>query len=53
MSWFYEEHDKHCDCDTCEGARFVERHVPDDCLFDDNDRHHRYQDEAKQKRAKR
>ncbi len=50
--WLYEDkpHDSRCECDACDGHVFIERHVPDDCLFDDEDRHHRYRDNAKQRR---
>jgi hypothetical protein len=50
--WLYEDksHSEDCVCDACDGERFLERHVPDECLFDDNDRNHRYRDQPKQKR---
>lgn len=52
MSWLYEDkgHSIECSCDQCEGHTYIERHVPDDCLFDDNDVVRRYQDDPKQHR---
>lgn len=48
--WYYEDkaHGGDCRCDHCDGDRFLGRHVPDDCLFDDNDVKHRYRDDIKQ-----
>lgn len=52
--WLYEDqgHGSYCECDDCEGRTYIERHVPDECLFDDLDIHHRYRDLPKQKRVR-
>jgi hypothetical protein len=50
MTWLYSDeiHGGYCECDECDGERLVGRPVPDECLFDDLDRNHRYQDNPKQ-----
>lgn len=39
---YREPHDRWCRCDLCDGERYIERHIPNEALFD-GDQHRDYE----------